>query len=207
MPQSIPTSLVFVAMIIIGAAFLLIQAWPWIKHRLFVPHLDIDPLILQRLSELIGAVKEQTVWFKTPAEPDTEAEDRDRLTLNTLIGIRDTVEKIDGMSRIENPTEREIQTNISELRMQLAKQHDIEIAGLASIASKLEQSIKVQKAFLATIYGQDGSGYSTMDEGEQQIRETAERFRKVYGVSWEDAMERARNAAAIQTGPGMRDGV
>ena len=198
MPQSIPTSLVFVSAAAIGLLFLLVRAWPWIQHRLFVHHPDTQGLILQRLSELIGAVKEQTVWMKTPAP--TEKDENVEITLGVLQEIRDAVAVFvsDHPAKV-NP--------VDELRVQLAKQHDSEIAGLASIASKLEQSIKVQKAFLATIYGQDGSGYSAMDEGEQQIRETAERFRKVYGVSWEDAMERARNAAAIQTGPGMRDGV
>jgi hypothetical protein len=203
MPQSIPTSLVFVSLAAIGLLFLLGRSWPWIQHHLFVHHPDTQGLILARLSELIGAVKEQTLWMKASPPVDENVE----ITLGVLQEIRDSVAELDRMSRIENPTEREIHTNIDELRVQLAKQHDSEISGLASIASKLEQSIKVQKAFLATIYGQDGSGYSAMDEGEQQIRETAERFRKVYGVSWEDAMERARNAAAVQSGPGMRDGV
>jgi hypothetical protein len=194
MPQSIPTSLVFVSAAAIGLLFLLVRAWPWIQHRLFVHHPDTQGLILQRLSELIGAVKEQTVWMKTPAP--TEKDENVEITLGVLQEIRDAVAVFvsDHPAKV-NP--------VDELRVQLAKQHDSEIAGLASIASKLEQSIKVQKAFLATIYGQDGSGYSAMDEEAQALRETAERLRKTYGLDWDSAMERARNAAAIQSGPGM----
>ena len=194
MPQSIPTSLVFVSAAAIGLLFLLVRAWPWIQHRLFVHHPDTQGLILQRLSELIGAVKEQTVWMKTPAP--TEKDENVEITLGVLQEIRDAVAVFvsDHPAKV-NP--------VGELRVQLAKQHDSEIAGLASIASKLEQSIKVQKAFLATIYGQDGSGYSAMDEEAQALRETAERLRKTYGLDWDSAMERARNAAAIQSGPGM----
>ena len=173
---------------------MLVRAWPWIQHRLFVHHPDTQGLILQRLSELIGAVKEQTVWMKTPAP--TEKDENVEITLGVLQEIRDAVAVFvsDHPAKV-NP--------VDELRVQLAKQHDSEIAGLASIASKLEQSIKVQKAFLATIYGQDGSGYSAMDEEAQALRETAERLRKTYGLDWDSAMERARNAAAIQSGPGM----
>jgi hypothetical protein len=194
MPQSIPTSLVFVSLAAIGLLFLLVRGWPWIQHRLFVHHPDTQGLILQRLSELIGAVKEQTLWMKTPAP--AEKDESGEITLGVLQEIRDAVAIFvsDHPAKV-NP--------VDELREQLAKQHASELAALDSLNVTMTQGVKVQKAFLATMYGQDGSGYSSMDEGEQQIRETAERFRKVYGVSWEDAMERARNAAAIQTGPGM----
>ena len=105
------------------------------------------------------------------------------------------------------PSGRQIHAYIVELREQLAKQHASELAALDSLNVTMTQGVKVQKAFLAMMYGQDGSGYSAMDEEAQALRETAERFRKVYNLDWDQAMERARNAAAIQTGPGMRDGV
>ena len=196
MPSTIPTSLVFVSAAAIGLLFLLGRAWPWIQHRLFVPHPDIDPLILQRLSELIGAVKEQTLWMKASPPVDENAE----ITLGVLQEIRDAVAIL--VSDRE-PFERQVHAYVNELREQLSKQHASELAALDALNVTMTQGVKVQKAFLATIYGQDGSGYSAMDEGEQQIRETAERFRKVYGLEWNEAIERARNAAAIQTGPGM----
>ena len=198
MPQSIPTSLVFVSAAAIGLLFLLVRAWPWIQHRLFVHHPDTQGLIPQRLSELIGAVKEQTVWMKTPAP--TEKDESGEITLGVLQEIRDAVSVfVSDHSAKVNP--------VDELRVQLAKQHASELAALDVMNATMAQMVKVQKAFLATIYGQDGSGYSAMDETEQELRETAERFRKVYGLTWEQSMERARNAAAIQHGPGMADGV
>ena len=202
MPQSIPTSLVFVSLSVIGLLFLLGRSWPWIHHRLFVHHPDTQGLILQRLSELIGAVKEQTVWMKTPAP--SEKDESGEITLGVLQEIRDAVAIF--VSDRE-PFERQVHAYVNELREQLSKQHASELAALDVLNVTMAQGIKVQKAFLATMYGQDGSGYSAMDEEAQALRETAERFRKVYNLDWDQAMERARNAAAIQTGPGMRDGV
>ena len=202
MPSTIPTDTVFVVALITVALFMLRHFWPKIRHRLFVHHPDTQGLILQRLSELIGAVKEQTLWMKTPAP--TEKDESGEITLGVLQEIRDAVSLF--VSDRE-PFERQIHAYVSELQVQLTKQHTSELAALDALNVTMAQGVKVQKAFLATMYGQDGSGYSAMDEGEQQIRETAERFRKVYGLEWNEAMERARNAAAIQTGPGMRDGV
>ena len=202
MPSTIPTDTVFVVALITVALFMLRHFWPKIRHRLFVHHQDTQGLILQRLSELIGAVKEQTLWMKTPAP--TEKDESGEITLGVLQEIRDAVSLF--VSDRE-PFERQIHAYVSELQVQLTKQHTSELAALDALNVTMAQGVKVQKAFLATMYGQDGSGYSAMDEGEQQIRETAERFRKVYGLEWNEAMERARNAAAIQTGTGMRDGV
>ena len=202
MPQSIPTSLVFVSAAAIGLLFLLVRAWPWIQHRLFVHHPDTQGLILVRLSELIGAVKEQTVWMKTPAP--AEKDESGEITLGVLQEIRDAMAIF--VSDRE-PSGRQIHAYIVEIREQLAKQHASELAALDALNVTMEQGVKVQKAFLATMYGQDGSGYSAMDEPEQEIREVAERFRKVYGLTWEQSMERARNAAAVQSGPGMGDRV
>ena len=202
MPQSIPTSLVFVSLSVIGLLFLLGRGWPWIKHRLFVHHEDTQGMIMARLSELILAVKEQTIWMKTPAP--AEKDESGEITLGVLQEIRDAVAIF--VSDRE-PFERQVHAYVSELQVQLTKQHTSDIAALDALNVTMAQGVKVQKAFLATMYGQDGSGYSAMDEGEQQIRETAERFRKTYGLDWTEAMERARNAAAIQTGTGMRDGV
>jgi hypothetical protein len=198
MPSTIPTSLVFVSLSVIGLLFLLVRGWPWIKHRLFVHHEDTQGMIMARLSELILAVKEQTVWMKTPAP--TEKDESGEITLGVLQEIRDAVAIFvsDHPAKV-NP--------VDELREQLAKQHASELAALDSLNVTMTQGVKVQKAFLAMMYGQDGSGYSAMDEEAQALRETAERFRKVYNLDWDQAMERARNAAAIQTGPGMRDGV
>ena len=198
MPSTIPTSLVFVSAVAIGMLFLLVRGWPWIQHHLFVHHPDMQGLILARLSELIGAVKEQTVWMKTPAP--SEKDESGEITLGVLQEIRDAVAIF--VSDRE-PFERQVHAYVNELREQLSKQHASELAALDALNVTMTQGVKVQKAFLATMYGQDGSGYSAMDEGEQQIRETAERFRKVYGLEWNEAMERARNAAAIQSGPGM----
>ena len=202
MPSTIPTSLVFVSLSVIGLLFLLVRGWPWIKHRLFVHHEDTQGMIMARLSELILAVKEQTIWMKTPAP--AEKDESGEITLGVLQEIRDAVAIF--VSDRE-PFERQVHAYVNELREQLSKQHASELAALDVLNVTMAQGIKVQKAFLATMYGQDGSGYSAMDEEAQALRETAERFRKVYNLDWDQAMERARNAAAIQTGPGMRDGV
>jgi hypothetical protein len=196
MPSTIPTDTVFVVALIIVALFMLLHFWPKIWHRLFVHHPDTQGLILARLSELIGAVKEQTLWMKTSPPVDENVE----ITLGVLQEIRDAVAIF---VSYREPFERQVHSYIGEIREQLAKQHASELAALDALNVTMTQGVKVQKAFLATMYGQDGSGYSAMDEGEQQIRETAERFRKVYGLEWNEAIERARNAAAIQTGPGM----
>ena len=198
MPQSIPTSLVFVSLSVIGLLFLLVRGWPWIKHRLFVHHEDTQGMIMARLSELILAVKEQTIWMKTPAP--SEKDESGEITLGVLQEIRDAV----AIFASDHPAKV---NPVDELRVQLSKQHASELAALDALNVTMTQGVKVQKAFLATMYGQDGSGYSAMDEGEQEIREQAERFRKTYGISWDQAMERARNSAAIQAGPGMRESV
>ena len=202
MPQSIPTTLVFVSAAAIGLLFLLVRGWPWIKHRLFVHHEDTQGMIMARLSELILAVKEQTIWMKTPAP--AEKDESGEITLGVLQEIRDAVAIF--VSDRE-PFERQVHSYIGEIREQLAKQHASELAALDALNVTMTQGVKVQKAFLATMYGQDGSGYSAMDEEAQALRETAERFRKVYNLDWDQAMERARNAAAIQAGPGMRESV
>ena len=147
MPQSIPTSLVFVSLAAIGLLFLLGRSWPWIQHHLFVHHpAPTEGLILARLSELILAVKEQTIWMKTPAP--AEKDESGEITLGVLQEIRDAVAIF--VSDRE-PFERQVHAYVNELREQLSKQHASELAALDALNVTMTQGVKVQKAFLAKI--------------------------------------------------------
>jgi hypothetical protein len=86
-------------------------------------------------------------------------------------------------------------------------QSDRMIAVLDSMALSFDKFARGQDRWMKQMFGGDGGGYSEMTDAEGELRERAEGIRRRYGVTWEEAMDRAKKTFVYDPDAKMRDNV
>jgi hypothetical protein len=81
------------------------------------------------------------------------------------------------------------------------------LAVLDSMALSFDKFAKGQDRWMKQMFGGDGGGYTDMNEAEAELRERAEGIRRRYGISWEEAMDRAKKTVVYEPDAKMRDNV
>ena len=81
------------------------------------------------------------------------------------------------------------------------------LSALDSMSLSFDRFAKGQDRWMKQMFGGDGGGYTDMTEAESELRERAEGIRRRYGISWEEAMDRARKTVVYEPDAKMRDNV
>jgi hypothetical protein len=156
MQQSSITVLVY-AIALVGAIAIIAYAGRMIRHW-FPRREDHSHEILQRLSEITVAVKEQTAWLKAPP-----AEKEEALPVPFLKFLDEW------------------------MAAQIQQQ-----AALDTLVTKTENLNKYIQLFCRTITGNDPGGYTEVSEEDAVVREKAVALQRRHGISWEEALKRAK---------------
>lgn len=89
------------------------------------------------------------------------------------------------------------------LNQRLLRDHTANIAALDAIALNLQQLNDSQRAFVKSLFSGDASGYTDMTDDQAQLREQADKLQRRYGIPWDEAMERAKQAMVYKPNGGM----
>lgn len=135
--------------------------WAYGRHK---HHTDQAAAILQRLSEIVVAIKQKPVG--------------------------------------EDPLLRQIHTNLDEIHVAFKKQSGQMLVALGVINESIDRLIQVQNAFVHALYG----GEIPNVEDTSEKRKLADRLKRRYDLSDEDALARAEAMLIYQHNGGMNGG-